>query len=128
MLTVLTDDGAFEVDGTRVSPEVLHELTGWELNPEGLCRGDVCIPTRGRPEVQVDGAIDLAVVADVLRQPFVLDDEKSIAVLGTSVAVRTEQLHDANVNDLVLRGFDGNDVAWSTIGRKKKLLVAWASW
>src|SRR5690349_6945750 len=128
MLTVLTDDGAFEVDGTRVSPAVLHELTGWELNPEGLCRGDVCVPTRGRPDVQVDGAIDLAVVADVLAQPFVVDEEKSIAVLGTSVATRAEQLHGANVHDLVLRDFNGNDVPWSSIGRKKKLLVAWASW
>jgi hypothetical protein len=37
-------------------------------------------------------------------------------------------LRDANIRDLVLRDFDGNDVSWSSIGRKKKLLVAWASW
>jgi hypothetical protein len=128
MLTVITDDATREIEGTRVSPAELEELTGWELKPEGLCRGDVCVPTRGRPEVEVDGAVDLAVVAGLLGQPFVVDDEKSVAVLGTSVATRTQQLRDANIRDLVLRDFDGNDVSWSSIGRKKKLLVAWASW
>jgi hypothetical protein len=128
MLTVITDDATREIEGTRVSPAELEELTGWELKPEGLCRGDVCVPTRGRPEVEVDGVVDLAVVADLLGQPFVVDDEKSVAVLGTSVATRTQQLRDANIRDLVLRDFDGNDVPWSSIGRKKKLLVAWASW
>jgi hypothetical protein len=128
MLTVITDDGARELEGARVSPAELLELTGWDLKPEGLCRGDVCVPTRGRPEVEVDGVVDLAVVADLLGQPFVIDDDKSVAVLGTSVATRTQQLRDANVRDLVLRDFDGKEVAWSSIGRKKKLLVAWASW
>jgi hypothetical protein len=128
MLTVITDDATREIESTRVSPAELQELTGWELKPEGLCRGDVCVPTRGRPEVEVDGVVDLAVVADLLGQPFVVDDEKSVAVLGTSVATRTQQLRDANIRDLVLRDFDGNDVPWSSIGRKKKLLVAWASW
>jgi hypothetical protein len=128
MLTVITDDGTREVGGARVSPAQLQELTGWELKPEGLCRGDVCVPTRGRPEVEIDGVVDLALVADLLGQPFVLDDDKSVAVLGTSVAMRTQQLRDANVGDLVLRDFDGKDVVWSSIGRKKKLLVAWASW
>jgi hypothetical protein len=128
MLTVITDDGTREVEGPHVSPEVLHELTGWELQPQGLCRGDVCVPTRSRADLNVDGAIDLAVVAELLGQPFVVDDTHAVAVLGTSVAARTQQLSDANIHDLVLRGFDGKDVAWSTIGRKKKVFVAWASW
>jgi hypothetical protein len=128
MLTVITDDGTREVESARVSPAELLELTGWELKPEGLCRGDVCVPTRGRTGFEVDGDVDLAVVADLLGQPFVVDDENSVAVLGTSVATRTQQLHDANVRDLVLRDFNGNDVTWSNIGRKKKLFVAWASW
>ena len=128
MLTVITDDGTREVEGTRVSPAELLEVTGWELKPEGLCRGDVCVPTRGRGDVEVNGGVDLAIVADLLGQPFVVDDEKSVAVLGTSVATRTQQLNDANVHDLVLRDFDGKDVAWSSIGRKKKVFVAWASW
>src|SRR5690242_3534482 len=128
MLTVITDDGTREVEGTRVSPAELLEVTGWELKPEGLCRGDVCVPTRGRGDVEVDGGVDLAIVADLLGQPFVVDDEKSVAVIGTSVATRTQQLNDANVHDLVLRDFDGKDVAWSSIGRKKKVFVSWASW
>src|SRR5436190_10585457 len=105
MLTVITDEGTGEVAGARVSPAELQELTGWQLKPEGLCRGDVCVPTRARPEVEVDGAVDLGVVADLLGQPFVVDDEKSVAVLGSSVATRTQQLHDANIRALELRDF-----------------------
>ena len=128
MLTVITDDGTREVEGAHVSRAELLELTGWDLKPEGLCKGDVCVPTRGRPEAEVDGVVNLAVVADLLGQPFVLDEEKAVAVLGTSVATRSQQLSEANIHDLVLRDFDGKEISWSSIGRKKKVFVAWASW
>ena len=134
MATILTDDGTYEVEavarpGTLLVPEgALPGLTGWQLNPEGLCRGDVCVPTRSRPELRVDDRIDLQVVAELLAQPLVVDDDTATAALGASSTVRAEQLADGRVDDLALRDVDGNAFAWAGIGRKKKVLVTWASW
>ena len=82
MATILTGEETHEVGAVArpatllLDPTTLREVTGWELKPEGLCRDDVCVPTRGRADVHVDG------------RPF----------------------------------------SWPALGRKKKVLVTWASW
>jgi hypothetical protein len=135
--TLLTDDGAADLgdaqavvrDGTmRVGPDVLPGAIGWELKPEGLCRGDVCIPTRSRPELVVDGRVDLAVVADLMARPFVVEAAAGVAVLGESATARAEQLAARHVDDFELPDAFGAPFRWSSLGRKKKVLVAWASW
>ena len=103
--------------------------TGWELKPEGLCRGDVCVPVRDPDALVVDDAIDLRAFADVLRRPLVVDDEVDLAVLGASTIDRAAERDGLRVPaDLALRDLDGNVHHWGELGRKKKLLFAWASW
>jgi hypothetical protein len=132
--TIITDEGTHEVDGAArpgtvlLAPPVLRDVTGWELKPEGLCRGEVCIPVRGRDTVDVDGLLDVRVVADLLHRPFVVDDELPIAVLGESAATRRAELSGRTVGDFTLSDVDGHPVRWKRFGRKKKVLVAWASW
>jgi hypothetical protein len=137
MPTLLTDDGVADLtdaqavvrDGSmHVAPEVLPGAIGWELKPQGLCRGDICIPTRARPDLLVDGRVDLAVVADLMARPFVVEAAAGAAVLGESAAARAEQLAARHVDDFELRDVSGNPFRWSSLGRKKKVLVAWASW
>jgi len=126
---LLTDEGAFDVDASLLVDEpTLADATGWDLKPEGLCRADVCVPTRAYPEVHVDGRIDLRVIAQLLDRPLAVDAKTGDAVLGESAAARAAALQDARIDDLVLNDFDGKPFSWSTIGRKKKVLVAWASW
>ena len=31
-------------DRARVTPAEFETRSGWDIQPEGLCRGDVCIP------------------------------------------------------------------------------------
>jgi hypothetical protein len=33
-----------------------------------------------------------------------------------------------HVDDFTLGDVDGNEFRWSSLGRKKKLMFAWASW
>jgi hypothetical protein len=133
--TIVTDDGEHAVEGSRAGSSVriaakdLERVTGWTLKPEGLCRGDVCVPVRDRGALAVDDGLDLRGFADALRRPFVVDDEVDIAVLGASTADRAAERRAMRVpGDVSLRDFDGSEHRWSELGRKKKLLFAWASW
>ena len=134
MATILTGDGTHEVDAVArpatllLDPPTLREVTGWELKPEGLCHDDVCVPTRSRPDVRVDGRVDLRVVAELLGRPFVLDEPNAVAAVGESAATRATQLAEGRLDDIVLHDVDARPVPWSAIGRKKKVLVTWASW
>ena len=54
--TVHRVTGTTDGDRFLVDPAAFHDALGWELKPEGLCRGDVCVPvadpgalTVGRP-------------------------------------------------------------------------------
>jgi hypothetical protein len=134
MATILTGDAAHEVDASAAAgtllldPATLQDVTGWELKPEGLCCGDICVPTRNRPDLEVDGGIDLRVVADLLGRPLAVDDETQTFALGESPAQRATQLSEGALDGLVLRDIDGQPFQWAALGRKKKVLVTWASW
>ena len=76
----------------------------------------------------VDGRIDLKAAAEILRRPLALDESAGIAVLGASASDRRAERESMRVGDFTLDDIDGKPVQWSSIGRKKKLLFAWASW
>ena len=132
--TIVTDDGTVDVDAVArpgtllLSPDSVRAVTGWELKPEGLCRGEVCIPVPARAPLEIDGRVDLRAVAELLRRPFAIDDETQAAALGASAATRCEELNERAVGDFTLHDVNGHAVQWSSFGRKKKVLVAWASW
>jgi hypothetical protein len=135
MTTIITESGATEIDGAEVRGDTvfvaassLERAIGWELKPEGLCRGEVCVPTRARPDVQADGRVDLGVVAELMDRPLVVDADGDAAVFGESAAARTQQQRACHVDDFEITAADGTTFRWSSIGRKKKVLVAWASW
>jgi hypothetical protein len=134
MAKILTGEDTHEVDAVArpatllLEPATLREVTGWELKPEGLCRDDVCVPTRSRPDVRVDGRVDLRVVADLLDRPLAIDADTAVAAIGESAATRAAQLAEGRLDDIVLQDLDGRSFSWPEIGRKKKVLVTWASW
>jgi hypothetical protein len=129
MATLITDEGSHEVDGSlRLTAEQFRDATGWELKSEGLCRGDVCVVTHARPELRADGKIDVRVAAELLNRPLAVDGVTGDAALGESAAARAGEYTARALTDLVLYDVDGNAFEWKRIGRKKKVLAAWASW
>jgi hypothetical protein len=98
--------------------------TGWDPKPQGLCRGEVCVPAPGA--LREDGRVDVAVAAERLRMPLVHDEARGLWALGPSAAGRA--LASAEAADPVLEDRDGNPFRLSALHGRKVLLVAWASW
>ena len=70
----------------RVAPAALQAALGWELKPEGLCRGETCVPvpSAGRETLVDDAGIDLEAFTELLGLPLALDTEEAIACIGRS--------------------------------------------
>ena len=131
-LTLLHDGRSDEItvaDPARpaIPADVLEETLGWDLQPEGLCRGVVCVPVDQSALVREDG-LDLAVLAGALQRPLVTDEKHAVASLGASHHDRGEALASLQAPDFTLPDLDGNQHSLSDQRGKKILLVAYASW
>ena len=131
-LTLLHDGRSDELtvaDSARptLAPEALEATLGWKLQPEGLCRGLVCVPVDQATLVGDDG-IDLRVFAEALQRPLVTDEKHAVAALGASHHDRAEALDSLDAPDFTLPDLDGNLHSLSDERGKKVLLVAYASW
>jgi hypothetical protein len=112
----------------RIAPADVEETLGWTLEPEGMCRGDVCVPTAGIPDLATDSGIDLVALAGLLGRPLAIDDEHGVASLGASVADQSAILAKGEAPDFTLPDLTGVEHTLSDYRGKKVLLIAYASW
>ena len=118
-----------EIDGERVriAPDAVHSALGWELKPEGLCRGDVCTPVD--PDALLSrGDIDLHALASALGRPLALDTAERVGALGTAAEERAARLATLEAPDFTLPDLAGRMHSLSDYRGKKVLLIAYASW
>jgi hypothetical protein len=115
-------------DTVRVSAAVVEGHLGWHVAPEGLCRGDTCVPVRDRAALVHGDGIDVAALARVLGRPFVMDADAGIGVLGAAAAERADRLASTEAPDFTLPDLTGRLHSLRDQRGKKTLLVAWASW
>ena len=109
----------------RVTAAAFAEATGWDPKPQGLCRGEICVPAPG--VLRDDGTIDVLAAAERLGMPVVRDEEHGITALGPgSTTGRT--LSSAVAPDPELIDRDGRPFRLSSLRGRKVLLVAWASY
>jgi hypothetical protein len=112
----------------RLDPKVVEQSLGWRLAPEGLCRGDVCVPVRDPSALQAQGGIDLASFAEALGRPLAIDAGESVAALGAAPADCSAQLASLEAPDFTLPDLEGKLHSLSDHRGKKVLLIAYASW
>jgi hypothetical protein len=111
----------------HVAPDDLAARTGWTLKPEGVCKGEVCVPLP--PEARAaDGRLDATVVASRLGMPLVADEAHGLWALGPETAVTGRALTTAVAPELVLPAADGTPFDLASLRGQKVLLAAWASW
>jgi hypothetical protein len=128
MATVLSDSGEISVHATNglwVSAADAERATGWALKPEGMCRGDICVPLR--QGVTQDG-IDLAAFWRALGNPVAHDQSERIWVLGAGADERNAALAGEQAPDFSLPDLAGVPHRLSELRGKKVLLSTWASW
>jgi hypothetical protein len=104
----------FECEGLLVDPERL----GWEAKPEGLCRGELCVPF----EVDAQGRVDVRAFAERLGAAVVQEGD----VLAFGPATQRPPLAEAP--DFTLPDLEGRPHSLSDYRGTKVLLVTWASW
>ncbi len=108
---MLTD--TLDVDAERFARE-----TGWEIKPEGACKGEVCVPLPGDD-------FDLAATAERLGMAVVEDAERGLWSIGPET-LGGHALVSAEAPDVVLTDLDGNEVRLSDFCGEKVVLVGWA--
>jgi hypothetical protein len=127
-IATLSLDAATREGRVLLDPDAVETQLGWTLKPEGLCRGEVCIPVRDRAALVADGRIDLESFAGLLGRPLALDHDESIAALGESADLRAAQLASLEAPDFSLPDLAGVRHTLSAHRGKKVLLIAYASW
>ena len=91
--------------------------TGWQIKPEGACKGEVCVP--------LPNGFDVTSAAQRLGMAIVHDADAGLWALGPE-SVTGRALVSAEAPELELDDIDGNPFRLSSLHGQKVLLVAWA--
>jgi hypothetical protein len=115
------------LDSLRVDVGAFEARTGWDVKPQGLCQGDVCLPL---PAGAVDdGTLDVALVAERAGMPLVHDEPHGLWAIGPATGPEGRALATAQAPDLELPDLrTGELFRLSSLRGRKVLLLAWASW
>lgn len=108
----------------EIDPEDLRAQTGWEIKPEGACKGDVCVPLKAG--VERDGFVDAEGLASALGMALVRASDDDLWALGPESLGKA--LTTAVLPSIELPDADGDLFALDSLKGNKVLLIAWASW
>ncbi len=106
----------------EVDPAELERRTGWQIKPQGACKGDRCVPLPAAG----GGRVDARLLAERLGMPLVRDEPSGLWCLGPEAGGHA--LSDVQAPDLVLPDIHGREFRLRSLRGSKVLLVAWASW
>jgi len=137
MTTILCELEEHTVHEAR--PDAVHlwlnaadteRVTGWTFKPEGLCKGEVCVPLlpEARERLESTGLVDLAALWRHLGKPVVHSDDGRAWSLGEAAEVRGAALRSLDAPDFELPDSKGRPHRLSHYRGRKVLLVTWASW
>lgn len=139
--TVILDDKPIAFDhavadahGLWLDAREVASKTGWELKPEGFCRGELCVPLPPGREAEFSRKdsdstlLNFTALADAVGKPWGADAKHRVWYIGTESAARANSLRTRIAPDFELPDADGKLHHLSDHRGKKVLLLAWASW
>jgi hypothetical protein len=128
----VTVTGEADADALWLAPAELTKVGGWELKPEGLCRGPLCVPVppgaswmRGRG---ADVRVDVSGLSRHMGQPVAASPEHAAWSIGDAAEDLADRLRSLDAPDFTLPDLDGRMHALSSFRGRKVFLLAWASW
>ncbi len=127
MTVILSQFGEFDVaEGAWLEPDQAAAASGWELRPEGLCRGDVCVPAQ--ESFAADGKVNLTAFWNHMGMPSASSVDGDVWALGEGAESRAEALRSLEAPDFTLPDLAGTAHSLSDYRGMKTLLATWASW
>lgn len=105
------------LDRLDIDEDTFHAATGWEIKPEGACKGEMCVP--------LPDGFDLTSTANRLGMAIVHDEPNGLWALGPE-SLTGRALVTVEAPDLVLDDLDGNEFRLSSLRGQKVMLVAWS--
>lgn len=103
--------------------------TGWQLKPEGACKGDVCVPLADNPAARPSGGgddvVDIASLAEQMNLPLLHDDTHGVWALGPE-SIGAHVLTTVEAPNLTLPTLEGDPFELRSLLGKKVVLVAWS--
>jgi hypothetical protein len=130
--TLVIDRALVDDQELWVPKENVEAITGFELKPQGLCAGEVCIPipTGARWLLERDGATYFNVTrfAEKVDQVFARDPEQEVWSFTAVPSAQTSPLMAGEAPDFALPDRTGKIVRLSDFRGKKVLILSWASW
>ena len=132
-LTVIDESGSHSLGQVGfgelgVSANDFARATGWTLKPEGLCKGEVCVPVRDAAAMSDGTAIDVAEFARVTGRNMVIDALRNVMAIGEQASSRAALMATLDAPNFTLPDINGNLVSLSDFANRKKLILAWSSW
>ncbi len=106
------------LDTLDIDVDIFQAGTGWEIKPEGACKGDTCVPLPS-------GGFDVTGTAAVLGMALVHDEQHDLWALGPE-SLSGRALMTAEAPEFILPDLDGNEFRLSSLRGQKVVLVAWA--
>jgi len=108
----------------------IEDATGWTWKPEGLCRGDTCmpLPMHATPPMVAGERLDVAAFWRHAGRPVVHDAASRLWVLGGGADHRAAALRSPNAPDFELPDLDGHLHRLSDYRGRRVFLATWASW
>jgi hypothetical protein len=118
-------DPAHSPDALWVRKVDLPRINGFELKPQGACRGDVCVPVP--KEMTRSGFFNLTAFARKLGQSVVVDRRARVWSFG-EIPTFGGGTVSRIAPDFTVPDRKGQPVHLSDFRGKKVLVVTWASW
>lgn len=124
MADIVGPGGALHVDDLWLGAPDLAAVTGWRLEPEGLCRGDVCLLVPD--ELRRDEAVDVVALWRRLDWPVI--ESGDAVYLGEDAATKADAMAGDTAPDFTLEDLEGRAHSLSDHRGKKVLISSWAPW
>jgi len=109
-------------DSLTVARSDFEARTGWQLKPEGACKGPLCVPLDDEP---IGDMVDLAKMAEQLNLPLIEDAAHGLWALGPE-SIGSRALATVEAPNLTLPTVEGDTFELASLRGKKVVLVAWS--